>query len=132
METITLVSSDNKSFNVEYDTNGKVSETIDDFILEKGVEENMMLPEVTGVNLKIIVSYLKDKKVNFTDENFVDITNAANYLSIEKLMNDAREYLKQRLEGKTPDEMAKILGVERDMTEEEITKSKEENAWMLE
>ena len=63
-------------------------------------------------------------------EDFNEMLNAADNVGFEHLINHMTQHLANELEGKTVEQMREILGVECDLTEEELAQIDEEYSWI--
>lgn len=120
------------------------------------VEEAIPLPNVTSSVLEKIIEYcvqynrpvvveekpkdgestsvvLNDWDLSFfsplDQATLYELIKAANYLHIEDLLNKGCKRVATLIAGKTPQEMRIILGIENDLTPEEVEAIQKENAF---
>lgn len=155
---VTLQSADAQSFQVDVKA-AKISQTIKGLIEDAGTTDAIPLPNVSGRTLKKIIEYVKHHAEQKTfetknedetedvskrtddisewDQDFckVDLESlfelllAANYLDIKSLLDLCCKTVANMIKGKTPAEIRKTFGIEREFTPEEIEEVKKENMW---
>ncbi|CAD5209130.1 unnamed protein product [Bursaphelenchus okinawaensis] len=155
MATFTLQSNDNQTFTVDYAVvrqSKMFTEMFKHIGIDatQGLEEPIPLPNLNGAILKKVVEFceyhkndpilgnpdevephafkLSDWQTEFMkvdDDKLYDLIMAANYLEIPLLLETGSKKLAEKLKGKTPNELRKMMGIEEEYDpkiEEEVIK----------
>ncbi|RRT70560.1 hypothetical protein B296_00021629 [Ensete ventricosum] len=154
-KTIKLRSSDGEVFEVE-EAVAMELETIKHVIEDGCADGGITLYNVTSEILVKVIEYCKkhvdaagsfsyalgivDKDLESWDAEFVnvdlatlvDISNAANYLNIEGLLDLTTQAIADNIKGKMPEEIREIFNIENDFTPEDEQRVREENHWAFE
>lgn len=132
MPRVQLVSSDNMSFEVEYDRVIK-SHTIKNFLEDSDDFAPIPLPNVKSRELAKIVDYFNDAPLpSMEREELFEMTIATNYLNIPCLLDALCKRIAQMLSGKSVEEMRIFLNVENDFSPEEEEAISKEQFWAFE
>jgi len=158
---LSLQSSDRIVFNAPSDVILRESKMIDGLVQDFGRDrKNDVVPlsEVDADTLRRVIEYCEyhaaqdaAKKKDGADEkaiaekalewnrSFFDVdldilsslVNAANYLDMQRLLDDGCMKIANMIKGKSVGEIRAILGIESDMTKEEEDNIKKEFDWMF-
>ncbi|THU55448.1 hypothetical protein C4D60_Mb11t06650 [Musa balbisiana] len=154
--TIKLRSSDGEVFEVE-EAVAMESQTIKHVIEDDCADGGITLYNVTSDILVKVIEYCKkhvdaavgsfikalgvvDKDLESWDAEFVnvdlatlvDISNAANYLNIEGLLDLTTQAIADNIKGKKPQEIREIFNIKNEFTPEDEERVREENSWAFE
>jgi len=152
-DNVTLVSCDGQECTVTVKV-AQMSETVKHLIEDTGIENPIPLPNVTGKILTKVVEYCKhhsenpepesEKKEKRTDDispydqefckvdqqTLFELILAANYLDIKSLLDLTCKTVANMIKGKTPEEIKKVFGIDKDFTPEEEEAVRKENPWL--
>ncbi|CAM0906267.1 unnamed protein product [Alopecurus aequalis] len=154
MKTIRLRSSDGEEFQIEDEAIGAASAMIKG-MLEDCAVEVIPLPNVTGPILALVVEYVKkhfadpqedfripnaDDPLKRFDDGFVqveqdtlfDLIVAANYLSIQSLLDLTCKTVADQMKGKSIEEIRGHFNIVNDYTKDEEEEVRRENSWAFE
>mmetsp|Transcript_31006 Transcript_31006/g.30668 ORF Transcript_31006/g.30668 Transcript_31006/m.30668 type:complete len:166 (+) Transcript_31006:30-527(+) len=147
-----LKSKEDQIFEVEVGT-ALQSQLIKSVVEDSGTEEEIPLPNVRGPILEKVIEYLchykdspaleieKPLKADAIDEALppwdaefiklrpeivLELLSASNYLDIKPLIDLCGAKIASMIDGKTPDEIRSIFGLENDLTPEEQEKFQQE------
>lgn len=152
-EKVTLVSSDNESFEVDQAV-AEESETIKNLLADTSDDSMVPLMNVRGSILSKVITYCKYQvEARETDDqgrvrktadeikrfkkDFVDVEKsvlfelilAANYLNIKDLLEDTCQAVADMIKGKSAEEIRREFNIENDFTPEEEEEIRRENQW---
>jgi len=90
-------------------------------------------PEMTEAEerAKELTEWEKNYIGNFTQKFLFEMILVANYLEIKRLLKMLCKFVAQGLKNKTPAEICAMYGVHRELTEDEIKRTEEENPWLV-
>ncbi|OWM68226.1 SKP1-like protein 1A [Punica granatum] len=142
---IILKSSDGKTFEVD-EVVAVMSQTIKHMIEDGCAENAIPLPNVSSKVLAKVIEYSKkhveassssEDVLKAWDANFVqvdqetlfDLTMAANYLSIQSLLDLTCQTVADMIKGKSTEEIRRIFNIKNDYSAEEEAEIRRENQW---
>ncbi|KAK8566037.1 hypothetical protein V6N13_021112 [Hibiscus sabdariffa] len=143
---IVLKSCDGEAFEVE-EAVAVQSQMIKNMIEDDCANEEVPLPDITGVILSKVIEYCKmhvDGENNFNDQlkardaDFLDrvdlntlyyLITAANFLNIKSLLDLTCQRVADIIKGKSPEEIRTTFNIKNDFTLEEEEEIKKKNAW---
>ncbi|XP_044508438.1 SKP1-like protein 1B [Mangifera indica] len=140
---ITLTSSNGEAFEVD-EVVVLESQTIKHMINPDAIENRISLPNVTSEILSKVIEYCKkhveatqSDDLNTWDAEFVNVdratlfalTNAANYLKINSLVDLTCQTFADMIRGQTGEGIREILNIQSNATPEEEEEIRRENQW---
>ncbi|KAI1774622.1 E3 ubiquitin ligase complex SCF subunit sconC [Hypoxylon cercidicola] len=155
--TLTLISKDDVKISISRKA-ASLAQILEDLIEdlpESETELPVPLDAVDGATLKIVVDWCEHHSQHSQEQSetfnpsspceippwdtafltfdnkqtIFDVTNAANYMNIETLLDYCIKKVAKSLMGKSTQEMRDCLGIESDYTPEEEEKIRKENEW---
>lgn len=144
-EEITLISAEGKKHTFPLSYVREKLTTVKNLLEDVGTNE-VPLPNVSSFVLNKIFEFMNmelntseektDLYENFfkamVDEELFSVMIAANYLEYPGLLDPACQYVAQQLRGKTPDEIRKRFGLEKDFSPEEEEEINKQTEWIRE
>ena len=143
---ISVTSNDGQTFQLEEQAAFQcetIKNLVEDGLASSGGE--IPLPEVDGKTFRKVAEYClhyanKTESDEEWDTQFCQIENselfsvilAANWLDNKRLLDTCCTAIANMIKGKTPDEIRKLFGIEKDFTEEEEQNIRKENEWIEE
>ncbi|XP_023539883.1 SKP1-like protein 1A [Cucurbita pepo subsp. pepo] len=149
---IVLKSSDGDTFEID-EAAALQSQAIRHMIEDDCADNVIPLPNVTSKILAKVIEYcrkhvdassadppLSEQDLNAWDRDFADVDQAtlfdlllaANYLSINSLLDLTCRTVANMFRGKTPEEVRKTFNIKNDFTPEEEAEIRRENQWAFE
>lgn len=144
-DVVTLLSSDNHSFQVQPDA-VRLSVTLQNALEDAAAGDTIPVPNVAGAVLAKVLEFMRFHAapqppdadafmagfLDVDNDTLFDIILAANYLDIKVLLDAACAAVAGKIKGKTPDEIRHTFGIDNDFTPEEEDAVRRENQWAFE
>jgi S-phase kinase-associated protein 1 len=137
--SVQVVSNDGVGFDIPKDLALQCQTLKDILSCELASGSEIDLPNINSKTIENLIKYheVASSKIsvkNFfkmSDEELYHLTNAANYLNYEKLIDDCCTIYAKQAEGKTASEIRKMWNITNDLTPEEEEEIRRENAFIL-
>jgi S-phase kinase-associated protein 1 len=139
VEVVTLVSSDGARFEVGkevFQQSGTIQNMIED--VEGSEEYSIDVPGSTSKGLEVVIKYLNGVPTKgiplvgaskLPMEQIFEIIKIANNLEVPWLLEAGSLFIAGMLNGKAPEEIRKLFGIENDFDPEEEARIRSENSW---
>lgn len=146
MATVTLVSSDNKSFVVDRGVADHAS-TIKMLLEDVDDDTNIPVPNVNAKCMRCIIDMMtlysgeddkgskekiKASVKDFDNDTLFEVLLAANFLNIPIIVDTMCQVMADMIKGKSPEEIRKTFNIESDWEPEEYERVRKTYSWAFE